>query len=164
MTVRFVPLVFLVMLAACETEPSETVPSNADGPRTAARSGAPDTAMVRDVTVGGTADLVREDPNRVSPSVAIQTIDLWIARLDTASVVNGAEIREGLTTLRNQLQSSPLDGEAIGRTMKALGEQTAEVADSSGADLGALAAALSAAGERLAPEPVAADSVTFDDA
>ncbi len=112
--------------------------------------------MVREVTVGGTTDLVR-GVRQASPSVAIQTVDLWIARLDTASVAGGAEIRGDLVTLRNLLQSSPLDGEAIGRTMTRLGEQTA-VVDSTDADLGALATALRTVGRRLAPPPAASDS------
>ena len=113
--------------------------------------------MVREVTVGQTTDLVRE-ATTASPSVAIQTIDLWVARLDTASVEGGGEIRDDLVTLRNLLQSSPLDGTAIGETMVDLGEKTASV-DSSNTDLVALATALSTVGRRLAPEPVRPDSV-----
>ncbi len=153
MTVRFVVAVvaLLVVAAGCEMDastPSSTARASAEAE--------PDTAMVRDITVGGTADLVREAVG-ASPSVAIQTIDLWVARLDTASVEGGGEIRDGLVTLRNQLQSNPLDGAAIGQTMTHLGEQTAAV-DSADAALGTLAAALRTVGRRLAPEPVEADS------
>ena len=150
-------LALALTLTACATEPSGP-PTAAEPPASGAEGAVPDTAMVRDVTLGGTADLVRSDPTRVSPSVAIQTIDQWIARLDTAAVEGGPEIRDGLTTLRNLLQSSPLDGHAIGETMRDLGGRTAEAAGGN-AEVRALAAALRAAGGRLAPEPAAPDSM-----
>ena len=92
--------------------------------------------------------------------VAVQTLDLWAARLDTARAEGAAAdtlaaLRGDLETLRGQLQSSPLDGAAIGRTLGRLGGQTAAL-DSGRVGLGGLARALTAAGRRLAPADSAA--------
>ena len=153
MLFRLVCLLTLLAAIGCETDATRT-------PSATSEDASPDTAMVRNVTLDGTADLVRR-ATTASPSVAIQTLDLWAARLDTASVEGGAEIRDDLVTLRNLLQSSPLDGEAIGKTMTDLGEQTAAV-DSSDAALSALADALQTIGRRLAPEPVPADTTAAE--
>lgn len=113
----------------------------------------PDTAMVREVAPSTTAELVAGDLRSVSPSVAIQTLDLWVARLDTSSVEGTAGVRDDLERLRNLLQSSPLDGAAIGRAMREAGEGTAALADSAGSGgLAGLARALRVAGSRLAPD------------
>ena len=147
MTRLLLLLVPALSLAACG-------PSSGSGARGgAAGDGAalPDTAMVRDVSPTTTAALVAGDLGRVSPSVAIQTLDLWVARLDTVSASGAAEVRDDLETLRNLLQSSPLDGPAIGRALRSAGEGTAALADSADG-LSGLARVLRMAGERLAPD------------
>ena len=137
-------LALTALLAACQ-------PSAQRDPSSAGGGALPDTAMVRDVTLGGTTTLIGGDLGEVSPSVAIQTLDLWVARLDTVSAEGVPALRDDLTTLRNLLQSSPLDGRAIGETMRRLGDHTDALAEP-GDDLGRLGRALRAAGERLAPD------------
>ena len=150
--IRLVPALALAAgLAACGPSPTSTA-SGAGGDGAAL----PDTAMVREVAPATTAALVAGDLGRVSPSVAIQTLDLWIARLDTASVEGTAEVRGDLETLRNLLQSSPLDGAAIGRALRDAGDGTAALADSADG-LAGLARVLRAAGSRLAPDTAATD-------
>ena len=144
------PLAAVLALAACEADAPTTPP---DGPpdRAASADGAlPDTAMVRETTPEATASLV-DDLADASPSVAIQTVDLWIARLDTVSAGGAADVRDDLRTLRSLLQSSPLDGPAIGRTLRRLGDGTAALADA-GTPLSRLAQALRRQGGRLAPD------------
>lgn len=107
--------------------------------------------MIEDVSIGGTTDLLAMGVRQVSPSVAIQTIDLWLVRLDTVSIEGVAEMRGDLSSLRDLLQSSPLDGRAIGLRLKNLAQSTDSL--SSQADgLIPLASALRAAGRRLAPD------------
>ena len=158
LTARFAGLVpvLALSLAACGPSPN-TASGSADG-SAGGRDGAalPDTAMVRDVTPEATAALISGDLTGVSPSVAIQTLDLWIARLDTASAEGASDVRDDLETLRNLLQSFPLDGPAIGRSLRDAGEGTAAVADSA-AGLAELARVLQTAGARLAPDTTAAE-------
>ena len=150
-----VPLLAVLLgLAACA--PADSGPGARGGGGAADGAALPDTAMVRHVDPTTTAALVAGDLGRVSPSVAIQTLDLWIARLD--SVEAGAEVRDDLETLRRLLQSSPLDGPAIGRAMRAAGEGTAALADSTDG-LGGLARVLRVAGDRLAPDTTAVGTV-----
>ncbi len=144
------PLLALVLLVGCG--PSTDSASGPGGDR--GRGALPDTAMVRDVAPETTAALVGGDLAEASPSVAIQTLDLWIARLDTASAPGAGDIRDDLETLRNLLQSYPLDGPAIGRALRDAGQGTAAVADSA-AGLAELARTLQAAGGRLAPDTTA---------
>jgi len=152
-------LALAAVLVACGPD---SAPESASGPASAHPDAPlPDTAMVRAVSPESTLDLVSGDLLAVSPSVAIQTIDLWVARLDTVAVEGAADLRDDLTTLRNQLQSSPLDGPGIGRTLRAVGEQTAALAEA-GTPLAALGDALRRNGERLAPDTTAADSVRIE--
>ncbi len=150
MPIRFsLALAAVLALAACEADPSASA-SDAPAAEAAPDLGPlPDTAMVQETSPETTADLVGGDLNTVSPSVAIQTIDLWIARLDTVSAA--ADVRDDLRTLRSLLQSSPLDGPAIGRTLRRLGDGTAALADT-GSPLMRLAQTLRQQGQRLAPD------------
>lgn len=152
MTLRY-PLVLALTLAACGPDPTSSGAANAGG-----EPALPDTAMIREVSPESTLEFVSGDLLAASPSAAIQTIDLWIARLDTVSADGVAELRDDLTTLRNLLQSSPLDGPAIGRTLRDVGEQTGVMAEA-GTPLAALGQALGAQGRRLAPDSTGADSV-----
>ncbi len=149
-------LLLLLPLAACG--PDSSASGNAPGRSAQGRSGSsealPDTAMVRAVTPESTLSFLSGDLAQASPSVAIQTLDLWIARLDTVSADGVPALRDDLTTLRNLLQSSPLDGPAIGRTLRSLGEQTGTFAEA-GTPLAGLGRALLAQGDRLAPAPIA---------
>ena len=147
MRALLLPLVAVAALAACESSPSTA--SGAAG--VTDPDDLPDTAMVRSVDPETTAGMVSGDLAAVSPSRAIQTLDLWAARLDTVSMDGADDVRRDLTTLRNLLQSSPLDGPAIGRAMVDLGEGTGALADSVGGVAG-LARALRAAGGRLVPD------------
>ena len=148
---RLVLVSLLLSLVACGPSPTSTSGARGGGPSL------PDTAMVRTVTPATTAALLAGDLRRVSPSVAIQTLDLWIARLDTVSAESAGEVRDDLGTLRNLLQSSPIDGPAVGRTLRDASEGTAALADSADG-LAALARVLRLAGERLAPDTSRANS------
>lgn len=156
---RSAPLAALLALAACGP-PDPQGPAADDG---ASTETLPDTAMVRDVSPASTLELVAGDVLEASPSVAIQTIDLWIARLDTVSAEGVAEVRGDLETLRNQLQSSPIDGAAVGRSLGRLGEGTAALAEP-GTPLGRLAETLRRQGARLVPDTTATDSTAVDSA
>ncbi|WP_420455517.1 hypothetical protein [Rubrivirga sp.] len=148
------PLLLALVLAACGPDaspPDSASPTDVSSASAEARAVAADTAMVRDVSAEGTLDLVSRDLVRLSPSVAIQTIDLWVARLDTVSADGVPDVRDELTTLRNLLQSSPLDGPAIGRTLRSLSDHTGALAEP-GTPLAALAQSLHAQGLRLAPD------------
>lgn len=149
---RPVLLALALALAACGPD---APPDAAGGSAPDPDAPLPDTAMVRSVSPESTLDLVKGDLVAVSPSVAIQTIDLWIARLDTVSAEGAPALRDDLTTLRNQLQSSPLDGPGIGRTLRAVGEQTGALAEP-GSPLAALGDALRRGGLRLAPDTTGA--------
>ena len=150
-----VPLLAVLLgLAACA--PADSGPGARGGGGAADGAALPDTAMVRQVDPTTTAALVAGDLGRVSPSVAIQTLDLWIARLDTVSADGAPALRNDLTTLRNLLQSSPLDGAAIGRTLRAAGEKTGTLAQA-GSPLATLGQTLRAQGDRLAPDTTQVD-------
>ena len=160
MSLRF-PLALgaLLALAACgPPNATDDAPGTARGGDPQAR---PDTAMVREVSPESTLDFVAGDLLTASPSVAIQTLDLWMVRLDTVS--GAGDVRGDLETLRNLLQSSPLDGPAIGRTMQDLGDGTEALAKP-GTALARLAATLRQQGGRLVPDttatPSAGDDVT----
>ncbi len=109
-----------------------------------------DDAMMADpVTAQGTLDAVpAEGLTAMSPATAIANIDNWIAQLDGADFENADEIRDGLMTLKDQLQTTPLDGSAIGETLTNLGTWTVQ---SAGADaaLTNLGQALESAGQSL---------------
>ena len=157
MPLRFtLALAVVLALAACESKS----PTPASGEVAAADDAPdlgplPDTAMVRETSPESTADLLGGALDAISPSVGIQTIDLWIARLDT--VDTAADVRDDLRTLRSLLQSSPLDGPAIGRVLQSLGDGTAALA-AGNAPLQRLAQTLRQQGGRLVPDTTAADS------
>lgn len=146
-------LLLLLALAACQTDPAPSSSGSAPAGTPAVTDPAdlPDPSMIEDVSVASTLDLLRNDPLAASPSLAIQTLDLWITRLDTVSAEGASEVRSDLRELRNQLQSSPLDGRGIGLTLKDLAESTAPLAQTD-ADLGRLAGLLRATGQALAPD------------
>ena len=153
-------LALMLPLAACETEPdveTTTVETTdpvvtddmmadepmADDPMMG------DAAVDTSVTAQATLDAVPAGGlTDMAPSAAIANIDSWIAKLDGATFTNASEIRDGLTTLRSQLQASPLDGNAIGETLVDLGTWTTEAAGGDAA-LSQLGSALTSAGQGL---------------
>lgn len=148
------PLLTCLALAACQSTPEA---GSAGTSGAATEADLPDPSMIEDVSVGGTVDLLSGGIGRVSPSVAIQTIDLWLVRLDTVSLGGVAEVRDDLDELRDLLQSSPLDGRAIGLTLKRLGS-SADSLSAQAAGLAPLASTLRSAGRRLAPDSTEADA------
>lgn len=153
-------LLALAALTACGPSdpagsPGSTAAPSADG------EALPDTSMVREVSPESTLDLVSGSLAAASPSVAIQTVDLWIARLDTVSTADVAELRDDLEALRNQLQSSPIDGRGVGRTLGRLADGTAALAEP-GTALDRLAQTLRQQSARLAPDPTGSDSTAAD--
>ena len=108
-----------------------------------------DGMMVNDVTAQGTLDAVPAGGlTEMAPATAVANIDSWIAQLDGATFENSAEIRQGLMTLKDQLQTNPLDGGAIGATLSDLGTWT-EAAAGGDASLTQLGQALASAGQNL---------------
>ena len=108
-----------------------------------------DMMMADPVTAQATLDAVpAEGLTAMAPAAAIANIDNWIGQLDGAEFENADEIREGLMTLKDQLQTTPLDGSAIGATLTNLGTWTVQ---SAGADaaLTNLGQALESAGQSL---------------
>ncbi len=148
-----------LLLSACQA--GDTSSTRSTEPQEVDRASLPDTAMVQTVTVDQTASLV-ENLTVASPSVAIQTIDLWTTRLDTLALEGTladtlSSLRSDLETLRGELQSSPLQGRVIGTTLRELGRKTTVLAQGDGGVL-KLAEVLSVAGESLAPRPVPNDT------
>ena len=154
------PLALALLLAACGSEPTASSPGGSDLPDDG--DTLPDTAMVREVSPESTLDFVSGDLLAASPSVGIQTLDLWIARLDTVSADGVSELRGDLTTLRNLLQSSPIDGPAVGRTLQSVGEQTVALAEP-GTPLATLGQTLRSQGGRLVPDTTATDTTVGPD-
>lgn len=138
-----------LVLAGCG--PDSASPSAVAGGADGTPSVAPDASMIREVSTERTLGLVSEGLLQASPSAAIQTIDLWVTRLDTVSADGVPDLRDDLTTLRNLLQSSPLDGPAIGRVLQSLGDRTIALAED-GTSLSALGVSLRTQGNRLAPD------------
>ena len=153
-------LCLALALSACQSSPGSDGPSPNELGASSVED-LPDPSMIEDVSVDQTTGLLANGVLPVSPSVAIQTIDLWIARLDTASVDGAGDVHDDLDQLRDLLQSSPLDGQAIGLRMKDLAESTAALPDST-LRMSGLVSALRAAGRRLAPDTTAtsADSLS----
>lgn len=149
-------LILTLVLTACQSESPSGSRTSAGGGGTSGQD-LPDASMIEDVSVAQTAGLLAEGVRQLSPSVAIQTIDLWLVRLDTVSVGGIAEVRDDLEELRDLLQSSPLDGRAIGLRLNALGASTDSLS-AEAVGLGPLASTLRAAGQRLAPDPAAPSS------
>ncbi|HIG73282.1 MAG TPA: hypothetical protein EYQ24_01485 [Bacteroidetes bacterium] len=101
-----------------------------------------------EVSLDGTLEAAGDDITAIPVAGALDNINGWIARLDGAEFTNAAEIREGLMTLRDQLQNDPLDGAAIGETLTNLGDWTAESAPDND-QIQALASALQTGGAKL---------------
>jgi hypothetical protein len=137
-------LAFLLPLAACETEEVEPIETDAD----VVAVDPIDTPMTDEVTVEGTIAAAGDDITALAPAAALDNINGWIDRLDGADFQNATEIREGLMTLRDQLQEAPLNGAAIGETLTNLGTWTVEAAGGTG-DLATLGNALQSAGQNL---------------
>lgn len=146
-------LFLALLLSACQADDPDAT-STRGTPSNEESASRPDTAMVRSVSPEQTAALL-SDLEVASPSIAIQTIGLWSARLDTLALEGAAadtlaSIRDDLETLSGELQSSPLSGRFIGTTLTDLGRKTAFVAEGA-PEIAALGQALSAAGRTLAP-------------
>ncbi len=148
-------LALLLPLAACETEPDvdattidTTDPIVTEDPMM--DDTMDDGMMDADaVTAQGTLDAVPADGlTAMAPATALANIDSWIDQLDGATFTNASEIRQGLMTLRDQLQEDPLNGSAIGETLTNLGNWTSEAAGGDAA-LGQLGSALTSAGNGL---------------
>ena len=108
-----------------------------------------DGMMASDVTAQGTIDAVPAGGlTEMAPATAIGNIDSWIAQLDGATFQNATEIRQGLMTLKDQLQASPIDGAAVGETLTNLGNWTEQAAGGD-ASLTQLGQALASAGQNL---------------
>ncbi len=148
-------LALTFLLTACQSAPN----SGPGSPGAATEADLPDPSMIQDVSVAETTELLAPGFRQVSPSIAIQTIDLWLVRLDTVSVDGTAEVRDDLDALRDLLQSSPLDGAAIGKRLNSLASST-DVMASPENRLAPLSAALRAAGRTLAPDSSSAGSTT----
>ena len=104
--------------------------------------------VAADVDLPGTIAAAGSDITALEPSAALGNINGWINTLDGQTFPNATEIRDGLMTLRDQLQASPLDGAAIGATLTNLGDWTAASAPDN-ADIQTLAGALRSGGEKL---------------
>ncbi|MEO0559711.1 MAG: hypothetical protein AAF170_16180 [Bacteroidota bacterium] len=100
------------------------------------------------VDLPGTIAAAGSDITAIEPGGALANINGWINTLDGAEFTNATEIRDGLMTLRDQLQADPLDGAAIGATLTDLGTWTAAAAPDN-AEIQTLAGALTAGGAKL---------------
>ena len=148
-------LALLLPLAACETEEVEPVTTDPVVVDPVAPAPEPMTdpmtdPMAGEVTVDGTIAAAGNDLTALAPAAAVDNINGWIARLEGADFQNAQEIRQGLMTLRDQLQEPTIDGAAVGETLTNLGTWTAEAGTAAGdASLGTLAGALTQAGQKL---------------
>ena len=149
------PALFLaLLLSGCQADQESPSRSGSDS-APADREAFPDAAMLEGVTVGQTLSLV-EDYADASPSIAIQTLELWSSRLDTLALEGEladtlAALRRDLETLQGELQSSPLVGRPIGTTLRSMGRKTTALAGTR-EDVAMLGNALSIAGRALAPD------------
>ena len=100
-----------------------------------------------DVTAQATLDAVpAEGLTAMDIGAATGNIDAWIAKLSDVPEASG--VVEGLQTLKAQLTTNPLDGNAIGETLSFLGTETSAAAAGDAA-LEQLGSALSSAGSTL---------------
>lgn len=144
-------LALLLPLSACETETEvDTAELETTDPLVTEEPVLDEPMMdTAEVTPQGTLDAVPAGGlTEMAPSAALANIDSWIDRLDGATFTNATEIRQGLMTLRDQLQEDPLNGSAIGETLTNLGNWTSEAAGTDSA-LSQLGSALTSAGENL---------------
>ena len=96
-----------------------------------------------------TVDAVPQDGiTALDPSTAVSNIDAWIRKLGDASFSNASQVRDGLQTLKSQLQATPRDANAIGQTLTQLGQMTTEAAGGD-ATLSKLGSALTSGGAKL---------------
>ena len=149
-------LALILPLAACgtDTETADTTvvdpvdPIVVDDP--VVDDGMTDGDVMDDgVTAQATLDAVPAGGlTEMAPATAVSNIDSWIAQLDGATFQNAGEIRQGLMTLKDQLQTEPLNGSAIGETLTNLGNWTEQAAGGD-ASLTQLGQALASAGQNL---------------
>ena len=149
-------LALALPLAACADDTADVEPVDTDADVMAVETD--DTMMdsddmmsdapADDVTVDGTLQAVTDAGGLtdLAPGAAVANIDGWIAQLEADPAFS--ETVTDLRTLKDQLQTTPLDGAAIGATLSRLGEQTTAVA-ADNAGLQQLGDALSGAGAQL---------------
>ena len=87
-------------------------------------------------------------PQTLDAGDAVGNINGWINTLDGAEFTNSTEIRDGLISLKEQLQANPLDGAAIGAILNDLGTWTKAAAPDN-AEIQTLGDALLAGGAKL---------------
>ncbi|MGB3544338.1 hypothetical protein [Rubrivirga sp.] len=158
-------LFLALLLSGCQADqesPSRPAPGSAPPDQEAL----PDAAMLESVTIGQTLSLV-DGYADASPSIAIQTLELWSSRLDTLALEGDmadtlAALRRDLETLQGELQSSPLVGRPIGTTLRSMGRRTTVLAEGR-SELEALGQALSSAGRVLAPVSPDSTGVSTDE-
>lgn len=77
---------------------------------------------------------ISEGVQSVTTSVAIKNIEGWEERLQTLGSPAAQSICADLGTLKEHLQASSLDGEAIRKLVTKLGKDTVALASSAGGD------------------------------
>lgn len=119
-------LAFVLPLAACESEPEPVVtdPVVVD-PVTPEPMPMEPTS---DVTAQATLDAAQQAGGLTQLAVpaAIDNINAWITKLE--GMPEAAGVVEGLRTLETQLQTTPIDGNAVGMTLVELGNETTAAA------------------------------------
>ena len=104
--------------------------------------------VAADVDLAGTIAAAGSDVTAIEPSAALANINGWINTLDGQTFTNATEIRDGLISLKEQLQANPLDGAAIGAILTDLGTWTKASAPDN-AEIQTLGDALLAGGAKL---------------
>ena len=100
------------------------------------------------VDLPGTIAAAGDDITAIDGAAALANINGWINTLDGQTFPNATEIRDGLISLKEQLEADPLDGAAIGAILTDLGTWTAASAPDN-AEIQTLAGALTAGGAKL---------------
>ncbi|MFN3596118.1 MAG: hypothetical protein ACK41D_02470 [Rubricoccaceae bacterium] len=102
----------------------------------------------------GTVAAAEGGLTRLPAAAAVQNIEAWQARLRGSDNPTLVQIHDDLGRLRTELQRTTLDGQAIGRLLTSLGQNTTAAAASADAasrpQLTRLGSLLSAAGGQLA--------------
>lgn len=121
----FVPLLAagLLVLPACQTDDTDTTIGMQDTLATD-----PMSPMVGDTDADRTGSLLESGVTTISPQAAIDEINSWMTRLDTADFDNASSIRSNLESLRSELQGGTMDGNRIADLLETLGTETAEAA------------------------------------